>query len=139
MRISDWSSDVCSSDLVHGQVTMEGRFDSNSIQTKLISYDIQRRLARVEDQNKAPAGPLCDVRYSYDEWGNVRRIQAAYTQTEVEGPRTRDSWYTYDPAGRMTVSNGAMSAGEIRPKPRPAGRVRIRSDQDARPDPPSAF
>src|SRR3546814_19084750 len=41
---------------VHGQVTMEGRFDSNSIQTKLISYDIQRRLARVEDQNKAPAG-----------------------------------------------------------------------------------
>src|SRR3546814_6749058 len=104
MRISDWSSDVCSSDLVHGQVTMEGRFDSNSIQTKLISYDIQRRLARVEDQNKAPAGPLCDVRYSYDEWGNVRRIQAAYTQTEVEGRRCRSEEHTSELQSLMRIS-----------------------------------
>ena len=113
---------------VYGRVTMEGRIDATSIQTKLISYDNQGRLARVEDQNKAPGGPICDVRYAYDEWSNVRRIQAGYTQTDAEGPRTSDSWYTYDLAGRMTVSNGSLSEGTIKPKPRTAGSVKIHYD-----------
>ena len=62
------------------------------------------------------SGPISDVRYSYDEWSNIRSIQAAYTQTWAEGPRASDSWYEYDDAGRMTISNGTMSDGVIRLK-----------------------
>jgi YD repeat-containing protein len=115
-----------------GQLTSESRIDSDSIQTKHFSYDNQGRLARVEDQNKAPAGPISDVRYSYDEWGNIRRIQSAYTQTAAEGPRTSDSWYAYDAAGRMTISNGKMSRGEIRLKLRTPGSVQIGYDSVGR-------
>ena len=98
-----------------GQLTSESRIDSDSIQTKYISYDNQGRLARVEDQNKAPFAPLSDVRYAYDEWGNMRRTQGTYTQTWAGGPRESDSWYDYDDAGRMTISNGEVSGGAIRP------------------------
>src|SRR3546814_1639223 len=55
------------------------------------------------------------------------------------GSSDLDSWYTYDPAGRMTSSNGAMSAGEIRPKPRTAGSVRIRYDKVGRRDRTTEF
>ena len=68
-----------------GQLTSESRIDSDFDPDEIISYDNQGRLARVEDQNKAPAAPICDVRYAYDEWGNVRRIQATYTQTVGRG------------------------------------------------------
>ena len=96
-----------------GQLTSEGRIGPDSSQAKYISYDNQGRLARVED-NTFPFRPDSDVRYSYDEWGNIRRTQAAYTQTWVGQPRASDSWCAYDDAGRMTISNGTMSAGVIR-------------------------
>jgi YD repeat-containing protein len=115
-----------------GQMTSESRIDSISIQVRLISYDNQGRLARVEDQNKAPAGPISDVRYDYDEWGNVRRIQANYTQTPAEGPRASASWFAYDNAGRMTVSNGIPSGGTIIPKVRTSGSAKINYDNVGR-------
>jgi hypothetical protein len=56
------------------------------------------------------------VRYVYDEWSNVRRVQASYTHSGQDGPWASDGWYVYDTAGRMTISNGAMSDGTIRLK-----------------------
>jgi hypothetical protein len=111
-----------------GHVTSVGRIDSVSLQTIVISYDNQGRLWRVEDQNKSPAGPTCDVHYAYDEWSNVRRIQATYTQTAAEGAHATEGWYDYDAAGRMTVSNGALSGGAIRLKVRTSGSVQISYD-----------
>jgi YD repeat-containing protein len=117
---------------VRGQLTSEGRFDSDSLQTRIISYDTQGRLSRVEDQNKAPGGPICDVRYAYDEWSNVRRIQAIYTPTAADGPMASDSWYAYDKADRLTVSNGALSQGTIGLKRHTPGSVQISYDEVGR-------
>jgi YD repeat-containing protein len=115
-----------------GPLTSESRTDATSIQTRFISYDNQGRLSRVEDQNKVPAGPICDVRYAYDEWGNVRRIQATYKPTAADGPFPRDSWYEYDAAGRLTVSNGILSGDTIAPKLRTSGSVQIDYDSVGR-------
>src|SRR5262249_13651349 len=115
-----------------GPLTSESRTDATSIQTRFISYDSQGRLSRVEDQNKAPAGPICDVRYAYDEWGNVRRVQATYKPTATDGPFPRDSWYDYDAAGRLTVSNGILSGGTIGLKRHTPGSVEIRYDNVGR-------
>src|SRR5262249_15223465 len=81
---------------------------------------------------RTPATPISDVRYSYDEWGNIRRIQATYTQTEREGPQASDSWYAYDTAGRMTICNGSMSDGGIHLKRRTPGSVQIEYDDVGR-------
>src|SRR5262249_4593932 len=113
-----------------GQLTSEGRIDSHSLQTRFISYDNQGRLASVEDQNTSPAGPICDVHYSYDEWSYVRRIEATYSQTTADTPQPSDEWYDYDAAGRMTVSNGTMSNGAI--SLLATGNVRISYDSVGR-------
>ncbi|MDF2120414.1 putative Ig domain-containing protein [Roseiarcaceae bacterium H3SJ34-1] len=110
------------------QMTAESRIYPTSLQTIIVSYDNQGRLSRIEDQNKSPAGPICDVHYAYDEWSNVRRIQSNYTQTAVEGPLASDSWFTYDAAGRMTVSNGMLANGRITPKVRTPASVALGYD-----------
>jgi YD repeat-containing protein len=96
-----------------GQLVSESRLDSNSWQATFTSYDNQSRLTAVQYQNPAPNAPTCDVQYSYDEWGNVRSVKAIYQETDAEGPVTREGWYTYDEAGRILISNGAMSGGKI--------------------------
>lgn len=116
---------------VRGQLTMEGRFDSDSIQTRMISYDHNGRLARVE-QSKAPGGATCDVSYAYDEWSNVRRVRASYTHAGVEAPSSTESWYDFDHAGRMTMSNGALAGGTLILKMHNSGSVRIRYDSVGR-------
>jgi hypothetical protein len=70
----------------------------------------------VRDENSFPAKPGCDVRYTYDEWSNVRRIQATFTPTWGGETKSDECWYDYDPSGRMTVSNGALKDGTIRVK-----------------------
>ncbi len=115
-----------------GQLTMEGRLDfgtnqTSSIQTRMISYDNQGRLSRVE-QSKAPGGVTCDVGYAYDEWSSIRRVQATYTYTGLDGPYTTTSWYDYDRAGRLIVSNGRLEGGRIRPKTRARDSVQIGYD-----------
>ena len=97
----------------------------------MISYDNQGRLSRVE-QSKVPNGATCDVRYAYDEFGNVRRIQAQYSRRGSDGPFGSDSWFDYDAAGRMTMANGALVGGAIRLKPRTAGSVEMAYDNVGR-------
>lgn len=114
----------------YGKVTMEGRIDSDTFQTKMISYDNQGRLSKVELVQ--PSGPTCDVDYSYDEWGNVRSVKASYTLDGNDGPWNMHNWYDYDSAGRMTISNGSLVNHEIRLKQRTSGSVSIRYDHVGR-------
>jgi YD repeat-containing protein len=118
-----------------GQLTQENRIEvgsSSTLQAKYISYDTQGRLAHVQDDNSFPAKPGCYVSYAYDEWSNVRRIQSAYTHPGMDEPGAGDSWYEYDDAGRMTISNGVLVNGIIRIKRHTPGSVRIGYDSVGR-------
>lgn len=116
---------------VRGQLTMEGRIDSDSIQTRTISYDVNGRLSRVE-QSKAPLGVTCDVTYVYDEWSNIRRVRASYTNTGFDGPFINESWYDFDDAGRMRIANGRLLSGAIALKMHTPGSVHISYDSVGR-------
>jgi YD repeat-containing protein len=95
------------------------------------SYDDQGRLSRVEQSTTTADRTISVVSYDYDEWSNVRRIWAKY-QSRGKEPRISDSFYDYDAAGRMTVSNGWGSGNEIHLKARTPGSVGIRYDNVGR-------
>lgn len=130
-----------------GQMTMEVLHEigltptGSSVQTKAISYDNQGRFSNVV-QSKTPGDDdICIVHYDYDEWGNVRHISAKYTidpNPDIENDTEwdeKDSWYDYDAAGRMTISNGKLSEGPDRTillKQKVPGSVHIRYDQVGR-------
>src|SRR3546814_17274863 len=62
MRISDWSSDVCSSDLLDGRV-------ADDIDELLVAPDVafQRRDVEVADQDGGPVALLGPARHTLDE------------------------------------------------------------------------
>ncbi|ALI34756.1 putative deoxyribonuclease RhsA [Candidatus Nitrosocosmicus oleophilus] len=116
----------------HGQLVAESRQDNESTHINLISYDIQRRMSKVEGYS-IQEGPRCDLRYAYDEWGNVRRIQAKFLYTGNDEPESSESYYDYDSEGRMLVSNGVLSdEGTIQLKERVSNSVRILYDNVGR-------
>jgi YD repeat-containing protein len=123
---------------VRGNLTDEARLDANppsaATYHRYFSYSLpsSERLVRVEDKARVPFTPISDVRYSYDEWDNVRRIQATYTPTSSDDPVERDCWYDYDDAGRITTANGSLLSGAIGLKLHVPGSVRVSYDRVGR-------
>jgi YD repeat-containing protein len=101
-----------------GQLTREIRNDVEPqgwSQTKTISYDDHARLLQVEQDRFVSGGNggTCGVKYAYDEWGNVRHIKGTFINFVTGEPEDRESWYEYDHAGRLTISNGDLQDGKI--------------------------
>ncbi len=113
-------------------MTSEGRIDSESIQVKLISYNVQGMISAVDQSSTVLESALCNLHYGYDEWDNVRRIQAKYSHKHGVEPTLKESSYDYDAAGRITVSNGILSSGKIFLKKYNPSSVSIVYDSDGR-------
>src|SRR3546814_16385995 len=71
MRISDWSSDVCSSDLIAGKITAiqqatKGAVNANqSIQATIV--DVQESAQRIRDAMDAQAQTVTSITAAVDE------------------------------------------------------------------------
>src|SRR3546814_7070051 len=101
MRISDWSSDVCSSDLIDGVEVAASRTRANDI-----SGDGDGKVgfagARAADQD--------DVAPSGQERAAVKRTQQAFINRCALEPERIDILHDRQPGGRHTVSDrGSMA------------------------------
>ncbi|WP_159675647.1 LysM peptidoglycan-binding domain-containing protein, partial [Andreprevotia sp. IGB-42] len=75
-------------------------------QSANISYDALNRISRVLN-----ADERADIRYQYDQNGNVRRILTEYKSADGDQRSTQDLWYAYDAMNRFTVTQGALETG----------------------------
>src|SRR3546814_67779 len=77
MRISDWSSDVCSSDLIGNTVQIER-------QTAPAAADVEHTLARLEQQLGGDMGLLVRLRLFKRFVPRIGPIRAAILPVDVE-------------------------------------------------------
>ncbi|WP_185233241.1 Tox-REase-5 domain-containing protein [Teredinibacter franksiae] len=93
---------------------------SGSTQSKVVTrslYDDHNRLIKVTSPEVAGNEGLWDERasltsleYSYDEFGNRRRVHAVYQKPNSNYNDTETGWYRYDGEGRALVANGEYSS-----------------------------
>jgi YD repeat-containing protein len=72
-----------------------------------LSYDSRGRLARVRGNRYA-------LQYGYDEVGNRRLVSTRFQYRDDGSDASLTSWYKYDAADRMTISQGVLDQGQIK-------------------------
>src|SRR3546814_15123876 len=108
MRISDWSSDVCSSDLVKGYILPQ--FDGWMKNGALTGYEMY--------MNRYPVGTPWDVLFiqHYRDMESFGRRQRVTAETRA-GLRANPEWSAWSRSGERRVGNECVSTCRSRWSP----------------------
>src|SRR3546814_15078934 len=126
MRISDWSSDVCSSDLLRGdRIGLIGANGSGKTTLlKLLLGDLQPQAGEIRNGTQLQVAYFDQYRATLrEDWNALEHVAEGLEFVEVRGKRKHVIGYLQDFLFTPERARADHPAVGLRPQPAPAGQA----------------